>query len=95
MASLSEAPSRQPFGLAERSGSDDHKERRHPQHTDFLGGVAAADPHPHPVPPADFISASSAQQALVPAGAGPPQHAYGPPPCAVDRVADPRFVVCD
>jgi hypothetical protein len=28
-----------------------------------LGGVAAADPHPHPVPPADFTSASSAQQA--------------------------------
>jgi hypothetical protein len=29
--------------------------------------------HPHPVPPLDFTAASSAQHALAPAGAGPPQ----------------------
>lgn len=31
---------------------------------------------PQPVPAVDFTSASSAQQALVPAGAGPPQHEF-------------------
>jgi hypothetical protein len=70
--------------------------RFHPQHTDFVAaGVAAADPHPHPVPPADFTSASSAQQALVPDGAGPPQQVCGAPPWASDVSAAPRFVVFD
>ena len=75
---------------------DDHKRRRYPQHTVFLAvDVAAADPHPHPVPPVDFSSASSAQQALVPDGAGPPQQVCGAPPCASDVSAAPRFGVCD
>ena len=92
----SETPSRQPFYLIERSRLDDHEKRCHPQHTDFLGAaVAAADPHPHPVPPVDFTSASSAQQALVPDGAGPPQQVCGTPPCASDVSAVPRFGVCD
>ena len=78
-------PRRQPF-----------RGRSHPQQTDFLGaGVAAADAHPHPVPPVDFTSASSAQQALVPDGAGPPQHVCGTPACAGDVSAVPRFGVCD
>ena len=64
--------------------------------TDFLAaGVAVADPHPHPVPTADVILASSAQQALVPDGAGPPQQVCGAPPCVRDVSAVPRFGVCD
>jgi hypothetical protein len=35
------------------------------------------DPHPHPVPPLDFTSASRTQQASIPVGAGPPQHELG------------------
>jgi len=35
------------------------------------------NPQPHPAPPADFTSASRAQQASVPVGAGPPQHVLG------------------
>jgi hypothetical protein len=66
------------------------------QHTDFLtADVAAADPHPHPVPPADFTSASSAQQALVLDGAGPPQQVCGAPLCESDVSAAPRFGICD
>jgi hypothetical protein len=76
--------------------SDDHNERGHRQHTDSLAaGVAAADPHPQPVPLADFTSASSAQQALVPDGAAPPQQVCGVSPCASDVWAAPRFVVFD
>jgi hypothetical protein len=74
--------------------SDDRKKQSHPQHTDFLAAeVAAGDPHPHPVPPWDFTSASSAQQALVPDGAGPPQQMCGAPPCPSDVVAAARFAV--
>jgi hypothetical protein len=74
--------------------SDDHKKRSHPQHTDFLAAeVAAADPHPHPVLPVDLASASSAQQALVPDGAGPPQQVCGAPPCPSDVVTAARFAV--
>jgi hypothetical protein len=61
----------------------------------LAAGVAAADPHPQPVPPVDFTSASSAQQALVPDGAGPPQQVWGALPCASDVSAAPRFVVFD
>ena len=47
------------------------------QHPVFFGaGAGAADPHPHPAPPVDFTSASRAQQASVPVGAGPPQHPF-------------------
>ena len=68
----------------------------HLQQADWLAtGVGVTDPQPHPVAPADFTSASSAQQAVVPAGAGPPQQACGSPPCPVGLVAEPRFVVCD
>ena len=48
-----------------------------PQHPVFAAGPAGADPQPHPVPRADFTSASRAQHAPEPAGAGPPQHAPG------------------
>ena len=37
--------------------------------------------HPHPVPPVDLTAASSAQHALVPAGAGPPQQPVAEPVC--------------
>jgi hypothetical protein len=42
---------------------------------DAFGGVSrdGVALHPHPVPPVDLIAASSAQHALTPAGAGPPQ----------------------
>jgi hypothetical protein len=43
----------------------------------FATGAAGADPHPHPEPPVAFTSASRAQQASVPVGAGPPQHVFG------------------
>jgi hypothetical protein len=79
-----------------RFSPDTHKPLLHPQHVDFFDvGVADTDPHPHPVPPADFTSASSAQQVLVPDGAGPPQQVFGALPCASDVSAAPRFVVCD
>jgi arsenite methyltransferase len=45
--------------------------------------------HPHPDPPLDFVAASSAQHALTPAGAGPPQH----PAAGVFRESF-DFVVC-
>jgi hypothetical protein len=45
------------------------------------GGDGAVPLHPHPTPPLDLIAASSTQQALTPAGAGPPQH----PPAGVFR----------
>ena len=49
-----------------------------PQHPVFFGaGAAAVEPQPQPVPPVDFTSASRAQQAVAPAGAGPPQHVPG------------------
>ena len=55
------------------------------QHPVFFAGVAGADPHPHPEPPADFTSASRAQQAFVPLGAGPPQHAFAGEACSTIR----------
>jgi hypothetical protein len=72
----------------------------HPQHAVFFAGTAGVDPQPHPAPPADFASASRAQQAFVPCGAGPPQHAFAREVCsairrsfanwpgAVDRLSD-------
>jgi hypothetical protein len=52
----------------------------HAQHPAFLVlGATGADPQPHPVPPVDFTSASRAQQASAPIGAGPPQHVLGVP----------------
>ena len=48
------------------------------QHPVFFGaGTAGVDPQPHSAPPVDFTSASRTQQASVPVGAGPPQHALG------------------
>ena len=47
------------------------------------------------MPPADFTSASRAQQALVPDGAGPPQQVGDVRPRAPDESAAPRLVVCD
>ena len=49
----------------------------HQQHPVFFAAGAAGteEPHPHPAPPVDFTSASRAQHASVPPGAGPPQHA--------------------
>jgi hypothetical protein len=94
LGELGARPKRTPGAI--RSPSDDHKKRSHPQHADFLAaGAAVADPHPHPVPPSDFSSASSAQQAPVPDGAGPPQQVCGASPCASDVSAAPRFVVFD
>ena len=56
----------------------------HPQQPERVGAVfgvaAGAELHPHPVPPVAFTSASRAQQALAPSGAGPPQQ---PLPAAV------------
>jgi hypothetical protein len=49
----------------------------YPQHdVSFAADVAGsgAEQQPHPAPPVDFTSASRAQQASVPVGAGPPQH---------------------
>jgi hypothetical protein len=49
----------------------------YPQHdVSFAAAVAGsgAEQQPHPAPPVDFTSASRAQQASVPVGAGPPQH---------------------
>lgn len=40
----------------------------------FRVGAVATVEHPHPLPPLDLTAASCAQQAVVPAGAGPPQH---------------------
>lgn len=40
----------------------------------FSLGAAGPGEHPHPLPPLDLTSASRAQQAVVPAAAGPPQH---------------------
>lgn len=72
-----------------------HNPLLHPQHVDFFDvGVADTDLQPHPAPPADFTSASSAQQPLASAGAGPPQHVCGPPLSADDLLAAPRSVVC-
>jgi hypothetical protein len=42
-----------------------------------LGGADPAEPQPQPEPPADFTSASRAQQAAAPLGAAPPQQALG------------------
>ena len=50
------------------------------QHPGFVATGAAgagAEPQPHPAPPVDFTSASLAQHASVPVGAGPPQHVLG------------------
>lgn len=44
------------------------------QHVAF-GVARVAEPQPHPLPPVAFTSASRAQHAVVPLGAGPPQHA--------------------
>ena len=50
----------------------------YPQHPVFFAaGAAGAELQPHPAPPVDFTSASRAQQAFVPVGAGPPQHVLG------------------
>jgi hypothetical protein len=58
----------------------------YPQHPVFFGtGAAVADAQPHPAPPVDFTSASRAQQASVPLGAGPPQQA---PPSACAGFVD-------
>jgi hypothetical protein len=44
------------------------------QHLAVVRGLSdVCEEHPHPVPPLDFTAASSAQHALTPAGAGPPQ----------------------
>jgi hypothetical protein len=46
----------------------------YPQQTFLLtAGSADSVGQPQPVPPLDFTSASCAQQAFTPAGAGPPQ----------------------
>jgi hypothetical protein len=49
------------------------------QHPVIVADAAAAgaEPQPHPAPPVDFTSASRAQQAFAPVGAGPPQHVDG------------------
>jgi hypothetical protein len=52
----------------------------HPQHPFFRATAAVgadAEPQPHPAPPPDFTSASRAQHASAPVGAGPPQQALG------------------
>jgi hypothetical protein len=54
----------------------------YPQHPDFFA-AGDADAQPHPDPPVPFASASRAQHASVPAGAGPPQHALAAPSTAV------------
>ena len=50
----------------------------YPQHLVVVRSASdGCDEHPHPVPPVDFTSASWAQHALTPAGAGPPQQPLG------------------
>ena len=52
------------------------------QQGDFLGASRRGGaPHPHPAPPVDLAAASSAQHALTPAGAGPPQQPLAEPVC--------------
>lgn len=53
--------------------------RTYPQHPVFFatGAAAGAEPQPHPEPPVDFTSASRAQHASGPVGAGPPQQVLG------------------
>jgi hypothetical protein len=65
--------------------------RNHPQQADVLAaGVAAAavgaaaGSQSHPALPAAFTSASSAQQAFAPDGAGPPQQPIAAFPCEGD-----------
>jgi hypothetical protein len=63
-----------------------HLTQAYPQHPVFATAGAAgigAEPQPHPAPPVDFTSASRAQHAFVPAGAGPPQHVPGAACCWV------------
>ena len=49
---------------------------RYPQQAVFVAGGAEAELQPHPAAPVDFASASRTQQAFVPWGAGPRQHAF-------------------
>jgi hypothetical protein len=53
----------------------------YPQQLVFFAGTAGVDPQPHPAAPVDFASASRTQQAFVPWGAGPPQHAFAGNAC--------------
>ena len=71
---------RLPEPLAVVASADEPLLSRGQTQHDAFGGVCCdrVALNPHPVPPVDLLAASSTQQALTPAGAGPPQqHAGG------------------